>query len=98
MKFVLMNAGDGVDRAEIVAQYYGLDRRYCGYYTDPCYSRRKQHQFDVRSRRAQAAVTKSLDRLEERGLVELIRCRQYVKKVRLTQSGELVANTLKRLT
>ena len=35
MQFVLINAGDGIERAEIVAQYYGLSRRYCKYYTDP---------------------------------------------------------------
>ena len=95
MRFVLLNTGDGIERAEIIAQYYRLSRRYCKHYTDPCFSQREQREFDERFRRAQAAVTKLLDRLEKRGLVELLRCRQYVKRVRLTSNGELVAHTLK---
>ena len=95
MRFVLLNTGDGIERAEIIAQYYRLSRRYCKHYTDPCFSQREQREFDERFRRAQAAVTKSLYRLERRGLVELLRCRQYVKKVRLTSNGESIAHALK---
>ena len=96
MKFILIHTCDNdIDRADIVARYYNLSRRYRKHYTDPCFSRREQREFDGRFGRAQAAVTKSLRRMEERGLVELLRCRQYVKRVRLTSNGELVAHTLK---
>ena len=94
MRFILVNTGDGIERAEIIAKYYNLDRRYCKFFTDPCFSRQEKRQFDRRFRRAQAAVTKSLDRLEHRGLVELVRRKQYVKDVQLTSAGRIVRQSL----
>jgi hypothetical protein len=95
MKSILLSADGGTQRGEITANFYGLTRRYCGgYYVEACLRGREKHRYDRRYRRAQPAISKALGRLEERGLVRLVRFGRYVKEVFLTEKGTLLAQKL----
>ncbi len=78
---------DGVERGELVQYVFGLERRYCGYYSDPCMPPREKREYERRYRRAQPVVSRCLRRLESKGLVHLIRHGRYVKAVALTSDG-----------
>jgi len=95
MKFILCHIGDGIERGEIVEKYYGLERRYCGYYTDPCMYPKELRDYEHLYRKKQPVITKTLSRLEKRGLVQLIRQNQYVKRISLTKKGRTVVQELK---
>ena len=94
MRWILLNAGDGIQRGEITSGYYGLERRYVGFYPDPCLSRSSEAQHQRQYRRAQPAVSRALARLAARGLVELVRHGTVVKAVRLTARGSEEARAL----
>ena len=93
-EFILSRALEGIPRGVIAAEYFGLERRYKGFWTDPCFSAREKRAYEERYRRAQPAITRALRRLEARGLVELGRHRRYVKNVRVTAEGKKAAETL----
>jgi len=95
MEFILLNAGDGIERGQIVEKFYGLERRYCGWYTDPCFTPKEKRDYEHRYRRIQPVVTRALNRLAVRGLVQLIRRGLYVKEIRLTSEGKSIAQHLK---
>ncbi len=84
---ILAHADSGLERGEIAQGEYELERRYRGFYTDPYMSRAGKKSHEVRYRRCQPAITKSLRRLETRGLIKLIRKGPYVKALELTDSG-----------
>ena len=94
MAFILINTGNGIERGEILEHYYYLERRYCGYYTDPCFRPKESKDYEQRYRRANPAVSRTLKRLEKRGLIELIRRKHYAKKVKLTPKGHTIARVL----
>jgi len=97
MKCILLSADGGTQRGEIAENFYGLERRYCGgYYVEACLRGRQKDDYDRRYRRAQPAISKALKRLEERGLVRLVRFGRYVKEVCLTEKGTLWAQKLGR--
>lgn len=93
-RWILVHAVGGMERGEIAEGYYGLKRRYRGYYTDPCPSKRQERRHRRRQRRVQPAVTRSLKRLEARGLVKLIRHGQHVKELHATAQGREVAERI----
>lgn len=93
--WILQNTGDdGIDRADVVAQYFGVDRLYCGFYVDPCFGPTERRWHDRRYRHGQPRVTMALKRLENRGLIRLVRRGKYVKRIRLTEIGETISNAL----
>jgi len=92
-RWILQHAGTDIDRGEIAEGFYGLERFYCGAYVDPCLTRKEARERYIKDRRAQPAITKTLKRLESLGLVELVRRPRYVKKIRLTARGEILAGT-----
>jgi len=96
MKFILLNADGGIQRGEIIERFYGLERRYCGYYSDPCLRGKQKSHYERQYRRAQPAISKALRRLEKRGLVRLIRRGRYVKEVCLTEKGSILTQILNK--
>jgi hypothetical protein len=94
MKFILVNTGDGAERGEIFSRYYGFERHYCGWYIDSCLRgktlRRRQKLYHEK----QPVFTKTLKRLENRGLIQIARHGFYVKEIHLTTKGKLVAEQL----
>ena len=95
MRFILVNVGDGIHRGEIIEKFYGLERRYIGWDTDPCFRPKKKENYERRYRRAQPALTRALGRLQKRGLVNLVKHSSYVKEIFLTVEGKAVAQTLR---
>lgn len=93
-KWILSNTGDGIDRADIVAGYFSVERLYCGWYVDPCFNPKERRQHDRQHRYSQPRVTMTLKRLERRGLIHLIRPGKCIKKIRLTEMGRAVAEDL----
>lgn len=98
MRFILVHADNGIDRAEIVARFYQIPKRYCGYYTDPCWSAKRKREYERQYRRAQPTVTRTLKRIERRRLIELVRRGKYVKQIRLTAAGKLLVKTLDQVS
>ena len=94
MKFILVNIGDGADRGEIFSHYYGLERRYCSFYTDPCLRGKELRDYEKLYCKKQPVFSKALKRLAEKGLIQLIRHGRYVKEIQLTQEGSLLTNEL----
>jgi len=94
MRFILLNAGSGFQRSEITERFYGLERRYFGYYVDNFLHGRQKINYERRYQRAQPAISKALRRLEKRGLVQLVRHGPYVKEIFLTEKGKFTAQTL----
>jgi hypothetical protein len=94
-RWILQNTNDGIDRGEIAAGFLGLERRYCGYFTDPCFSPNKKQEYERGYRRAQPSITKTLKRLETLGLVHLTRRHSHVKQINLTQKGKQIAAQLR---
>jgi hypothetical protein len=84
---ILANAGSGLARGDIAQGEYALERRYRGFYTDPYMTRNSKKEYEARYRRCQPTITKSLRRLEARGLVRLIRQGPCVKTLELTDLG-----------
>jgi hypothetical protein len=80
----------GVERGELIECIFGLPRRYCGYFTDPCMTPNEKEKYERCYRRAQPVLSKCLRKLENRGFVRLIRHGRYVKKVDLTQKGRML--------
>ena len=97
MKFILLKADGGIQRGDIAEKFYGLERRYCGHYTDPCLRGKEKIRYDQQYRRAQPAISKTLRRLEKRGLVQLVRHGKYVKEVCLTEKGKLTTQKLNQV-
>jgi DNA-binding transcriptional ArsR family regulator len=95
-RWILLNAGDGIERGDIIAGFYEVERLYIGCYLDPCFRPKERREHDRQNRYAQPRVTMTLKRLEKRGFVCLIRHRKYVKEVRLTEKGKAVAEELDR--
>ena len=93
-EFIVLRALEGIERGVIAEEYFGLERRYKGFWTDPCFSLREKQAYEQRYRRAQPAISRALRTLEACGLVELLRHRRYVKKVRATAQGKKVAEAL----
>ena len=93
-RWILANVGDGIRRDEIVEAYFGIERLYCSFYIDPCYSIRERRHRQRRCQDVQPRLSMALKRIEQRGLVQLIRHRRYVKKVLLTNEGKRVAKQL----
>jgi len=91
---ILLCIGDGIERGVLVKHVFGLERRYCGYFSDPCLRGKQKRDYEDRYRRAQPVVTRTLKRMEKRGLVQLIRHSKYVKQVSLTEEGRIVARRL----
>ena len=96
MKFILVNIGDGIDRGEIIARYYGLERRYCKWYTDPCFTPKEKCEYERRYRLVQPAVSRTLMRLESRELIKSTRRGRYIKRIQLTAEGKIIAEKLIR--
>ncbi len=95
MRFILLHAADGIERGEIAEHFYGLDRRYRGFYTDPCMPPKHKRAYERRYRRVQPVITRTLKRLQNRGLIEL-RCHgQYVKEIHLTAQGRVLLELIK---
>jgi len=94
--FILVNAANGLERGDIAELYYNLPRRYKRHYTDPCPTVKEGVDYNRRFRRAQSAITKSLMRLRNRGLVRLIRRHRYVKRIFLTPQGKQIVRELKQ--
>jgi hypothetical protein len=90
-RWILRHTGDGIERGEIVARFYGLERLYCNFYVDPCYRTKERREHERRHRYAQPRVTMTLKRLDQRGLVQLCWHGKYVKEVRITSKGKAVA-------
>lgn len=98
MKCILLSAGGGLPRGEITAKFYKLERRYLGRcYVDACLRGRQKKDYDRRYRRAQPAISKALRRLEQRGLVRLVRYGKHVKIVCLTEKGQAMAKELSQV-
>lgn len=93
-RWILLHTGDGIERGQIVEGFYKLERRYCNWYTDPCFTPKEKRDYERRYHRAQPVVTRTLKRLEQLGLVQLLRQACYVKKVRLTGEGKALAQKL----
>lgn len=93
-RWIVLNTGDGIDRADIVARYFGIERLYFGFYTDPCFGPKQRREHDRKFRRANPRVTMALKRLEKAGLVRLIRRDKNVKRIYLTGKGVTVSNAL----
>ena len=87
-----VDGDDGIERGELVASLYNVERRYCGHWTDPCMRPKELREYERRYRRAQPTITRALKKLESRGLVRLIRHQRYVKKVILTAHGRIEVN------
>lgn len=94
MRFILLNADGGIQRGEIIERFYGLERRYSGYYADPCLRGKQKYRYENRYRRAQPSISKALRRLEKRDLVRLIRRGKYVKRIHLTENGKAMSKIL----
>jgi len=80
----------GVERGELVECIFGLPRRYRGYFVDPCMSANEKAKYERRYRCAQPVLTRCLRKLENRGLVRLIRHGRYVKRINLTPQGVML--------
>jgi len=91
---LLEKIGDGIERGELFQVLYGLERRYRGYYTDPCFSQWKKSRYEKLYKKAQPILTSTLKRLEGKELVTLHRHRKFVKRVQLTPAGEKVVQQL----
>jgi len=95
--WILLNAGQGIERANIVAKYFNIERLYCGFYVDPCFRPKERRRHNGIYRHSQPRVTMTLKRLEQRGLVRLIRHGKYVKEVCLTEKGKLTTQKLSQI-
>ncbi len=97
MKLILVHSADGIERGALVEAIFGLERRYRGYDADLCLRGRQKMDYETRYRRVQPVLSRSLRRLEERGLVELARPGRYAKQIALTEQGKQVVRELRRL-
>lgn len=95
-KLILVRAANGgVERADVVAEFFKLGRRYRGHHDEACLSHRKEREHQERYRRAQPTVTRALKRLEARGLAQLIRTSGgYIKKIELSIEGQALATVI----
>jgi len=87
---------EGIERGELSEHILGLERRYRGYFVDPCMKPKEKLDYERRHHRAQPVLTRTLKRPEKRGLVNLVRGGKYVKRVYLTEEGRMVAENLRR--
>jgi DNA-binding transcriptional ArsR family regulator len=94
MRWILERTGNGIDRGQIVEGFYGLERRYRKWYTDPCFTPKKKCEYERRYRLVQPVVSRTLRRLEARGLVQSTRHGRYAKRIQLTAEGALIAKEL----
>ena len=93
-QWILLNIGDGMERGKIIEAYFKIERLYCGWYVDPCFTPKEKRNRDRKYMNAQPLITMTLKRLEQRGFVQLIRHGQYVKEIRLTTEGKAIAEKL----
>jgi hypothetical protein len=93
-----IDSADGIiERGELVANPYDIGgRKYCGFYVDPCFGETKSRKYNRCYRRAQPAMTRALNKLEGRGLVQLVRHGRYIKKIELTAEGKMIVECLVR--
>ena len=96
MRWILEHTGNGIDRGEIIARYYGLEQRYRGFYTDPCLRGKEQKEYERQYHLVQPVVSRTLRRLERRGLVQSMRHERYIKRIQLTAEGKIIAEELIR--
>lgn len=94
MRWILEHTGNGIDRGQIVEGFYGLERRYCKWYTDPCFTPKEKWEYERRYRLVQPVVSRTLRRLETRGLVQSTRHGRYAKRIQLTAEGKIIAKEL----
>jgi len=94
MKSILVCIGSCMERGSLVESLYGLERRYRGWYTDPCFGEKEKQAYEQTYARIQPVVTRSLNRMEKRGLVTLMRHGRYVKWIALTDKGKVLAGEL----
>lgn len=95
MRLILVHVRNGIERGALVERIYGLERRYCGYDADSCLRGKEKTDYKRRYRRAQPVLSRSLKRLEQRGLVNLTRHGRYIKGVVLTDKGKALADELR---
>ena len=80
----------GIERGELIECIFRLPRRYRGYFTAPRMSANEKRKYERRYRCAQPVLTRCLRKLENRGLVRLIRHGRYVKRINLTPRGVML--------
>jgi len=97
-RWILLNTGDGIERGQITEGFFEIARLYCGWYVDPCYTPKETRDRAGKNGKAQSLTTKTLRRLEQLGLVSLVRQKRYVKAVKLTESGKAVVRELSQNT
>lgn len=83
---------ESIERGELVERIFELPRRYCGYFVDPCMRPNEKRKYERRYKRAQPTITRSLNRLENHGLVRLMHHGRYVKRINLTPQGRALAD------
>ena len=89
-----IDSADGIERGQLVASLYGLERRYCGHWTDPCMRPKELREYERLYRKKQPVITRTLCRLAKRGLVRLIRHGKYIKKIELTSEAKKAVEEL----
>jgi len=82
---------EGIERGEIAARIWGLERRYRHGDLDVYMNDWKRRQYECLYRQVQPLITQALQTLESRGMVRLVRHGRYVKFVHLTPEGLAVA-------
>ena len=87
-RWILLNIGKGITRSRITKGFFEIEPFYCGWHVDACLTPEEKKKRDKKCRKAQPLITKTLDRLEQRGFVTLIRRRRNVKEIRLTKKGQ----------
>jgi hypothetical protein len=95
-RWILLNTGDGIERSKIAEGFFKLERLYCGYYLDPCFTISEAKERNSKYKKAQPLITKTVYRLEQLGFVRIIRRKKYVKEVYLTDKGKAIAEELSR--
>jgi len=93
-RWIVLNAGDGIERGKIAEAFFQIPRFYCGYYVDPCLTSNEKNEHAGKYRKAQPLITKTLLRLQQLGLVELVKHGKCVKEIRSTTAGRAVAEQL----
>lgn len=84
----------GIDRGQLIAVLYGLERRYCGWSVEPCMRPKQLRAYTRLYLKKQPTLTRALNRLENKGLVRLIRKAKYVKVIELTPKGKIIVECL----
>ena len=96
MRQILLNIGDEIERGELLSRLYGFERNYCGYWNELCVYGKEKRDHLRRYGSAQAAMSRSLLRLQSRGLITTIKGGKgkVIKKIVLTETGKRIAQML----